>query len=129
MSFQDSTHEFKHDVIPDTGSSRTIIAKSILQKEGIPFEPNSENEELFNASGDSMKVNGNISLTVTYNGKSKLVDGLVSEDLNDVVLLSWFDAEDLGSISITRFDLLRKPSKRFEKLKKKVCKNSEKFSF
>ena len=37
MSFQDPTHEFRHDVIPDSGSSRTIFAKSILDREGIPF--------------------------------------------------------------------------------------------
>ena len=66
-----------------------------------------------------MTVNGTVSLTATFNGKSKVVDALVSEDLNEEVLLSWFDAEDLGSISITRFASLGNPSKRIDKLKKK----------
>ena len=66
-----------------------------------------------------MTVNGTVSLTATFNGKSKVVDALVSEDLNEEVLLSWFDAEDLGSISITRFASLGNPSTRVDKLKKK----------
>ena len=66
-----------------------------------------------------MTVNGTVSLTATFNGKSKVVDALVSEDLNEEVLLSWFDAEDLGSISITRYAKLGNPSKRIDKLKKK----------
>ena len=54
-----------------------------------------------------------------FNGKSKCINGLVSEDLKDEILLSWFDAEDLGSISITRFASLGNPSNRIAKLKKK----------
>ena len=127
MYFQDSTHEFRHDVIPDSGSSRTIFAKSILDREGISFQPNVDNEELFNASNEAMSVNGTVQLTTTFNGRSTLVDGLVSEDLKDTVLLSWHDAEALGSLSITRFASLGNPSKRLEKIKKKfgkILKNS-----
>ena len=69
-----------------------------------------------------MCVNGTVQLTATFNGKSKLIDGLVSEDLQNEVLLSWYDAEDLGSISITRFASLGNPSKRIEKLEKKIQK-------
>ena len=49
-----------------------------------------------------MTVNGTVQLTATFNGKSKLINGLVSEDLKDEILLSWFDAEDLRSLSITK---------------------------
>ena len=66
-----------------------------------------------------MTVNGTVKLTTTFNGKSKLIDGLVSEDLEDEVLLSWYDAEDLGSLSITRFASLGNPSQRIDKVKKK----------
>ena len=119
MSFQDSNTHFWHDIIPDSGSSRTIFGKQLLDKQGIKFEPNTDAEQLYNASNNPMCVNGTVQLTVTFNGKSKLIDGLVSEDLQNEVLLSWYDAEDLGSISITRFASLGNPSKRIEKLKKK----------
>ena len=66
-----------------------------------------------------MCVNGTVQLMATFNGKSKLIDSLVLEDLQNEVLLSLYDAENLGSISITRFDSLGNPSKRIEKLKKK----------
>ena len=66
-----------------------------------------------------MTVNGTVQLTATFNGKSKQIDGLVSEDLKDHILLSWFDAEDLGSLTITRFTSLGNPTKRIDKLKKK----------
>ena len=68
-----------------------------------------------------MTVNGTAQLTITFNGKSKLVDGLVSEDLKDQVLLSWYDSEDLGALSITRFASLGKPNeKRLKNIKKQI---------
>ena len=127
MSFQNSNLQFWHEIIPDSGSSRTIFGKDLLDKHGIKFEPNHDSEELYNASSNPMTVNGTVQLTATFNGKSKLINGLVSEDLKDEVLLSWFDAEDLGSLSITRFASLGNPSKRIDKLKKKyesILKNS-----
>ena len=66
-----------------------------------------------------MTVNGSVQLTVTFHDKSKLIEGLVSEDLKDQVLLSWYDAEDIGSLSITRFSSSGNPSKRIDRLKKK----------
>ena len=69
-----------------------------------------------------MTVNGTVQLTATFNGKSKLINGLVSEDLKDNVLLSWYDAEDLGSLSITRFASLGNPTQKIAKLKKKYEK-------
>ena len=119
MSFQNSKTDFWHDVIPDSGSSRTIFGKGLLDKQGIKYEPNLDSEELYNASSNPMTVNGTVQLTATFNDKSKLIDGLVSEDLKDEILLSWFDAEDLGSLSITTFASLGNPLKRIAKLKKK----------
>ena len=119
MSFQNSNIQFWHEVIPDSGSSRTIFGKSLLNKKGIKFEPNLDSEELYNASSNPMTVNGTVKLMTTFNSKSKLIDGLVSEDLEDEVLLSWYDAEDLGSLSITRFASLGNPSQRIDKVKKK----------
>ena len=120
MSFQNSNIQFWHEVIPDSGSSRTIFGKSLLNKKGIKFEPNLDSEELYNASSNPMTVNGTVKLTTTFNGKSKLIDGLVSEDLEDEVLLSWYDAEDLGSLSITRFASLGNPSQRIDKSRRNM---------
>ena len=123
MSIQNVKQCFFHEVIPDSGSSRTIFGKELLDAQGIQFEPNFDSEELFNASNNPMTVNGTAQLTITFNGKSKLVDGLVSEDLKDQVLLSWYDSEDLGALSITRFASLGKPNeKRLKNIKKKFEK-------
>ena len=123
MSIQNDTQCFFHDVIPDSGSSRTIFGKELLDAQGIQFQPNLDSEELFNASNTPMTVNGIAQLTVSFNGKSKLVDGLVSEDLKDQVLLSWYDSEDLGALSIARFASLGKPNeKRLKNIKKKFEK-------
>ena len=122
MSFQDNNHEFTHDVIPDSGSSRTIFAKNLLDKHDISFEPNYHNEELFNASNNPMTVNGTVELTATFYGKSKRLNGLVSEDLKDNILLSWHDAENLGSISITRQCDLIDPDERIKQIKNKYSK-------
>ena len=119
MPFQNSKKDSLHDVIPDSGSSRKIFSKGLLDKQGIKYEPNLDSEELYNASSNPMTVNGTVQLTATFNDKSKLIDGLVSEDLKDEILLSWFDAEDLGSLSITTFASLGNPLKRIAKLKKK----------
>ena len=110
MPFQNSKKDSLHDVIPDSGSSRKIFSKGLLDKQGIKYEPNLDSEELYNASSNPMTVNGTVQLTATFNGKSKLIEGFVSEDLKDQVLLLWYDAEDLGSLSITRFSSLGNPS-------------------
>ena len=73
-----------------------------------------------------MTVNGTAQLTVSFNGESKLVDDLVSEDLKDQIFLSWYDSEDLGALSITRFASLGKTNgKRLKNIKKKFKKSSE----
>ena len=121
MSFQDFNSIFSHDIIPDSGSSRTIFAKNLLDTNGITYEPNHDNEQLFNASSNPMTVNGTVQLTANFQGKSKLIEGLVSQDLKDDILLSWYDAEDLGSISITRYTSLEDPSSRIKAIKEKYC--------
>ena len=56
-----------------------------MDKQGIKFDHNLDAEELYNASGNPMTVNGTVQLTAAFNGKSKCIDGLVSEDLKDEV--------------------------------------------
>ena len=119
MSFHDSDHHFKHQVTPDTGASKTIFAKNILDGQNIKISPKPDALELYTAAGEPMTVNGQVQLTATFKGKSKLIDGLVSEDLTNEILMSWYDCEDIGSVSITRLVSLQHPSAQIEKLKKK----------
>ena len=122
ISYQNCSIEFEHDIIPDSGSSRTIIAKNLLDKRGITFEPNHKNRELFNASSNPMTVNGTVKLTSTFQGNPTLIDALVSENLKDTILLSWYDAKELGSLSITRYVGLGDPTESSAKIKKKYSK-------
>ena len=66
-----------------------------------------------------MTVNGIVDLTANFNGNSKQINGLVSEDLKNTILISWFDAEDLGSLSITRQISEVMPTQKIEQIKKK----------
>ena len=123
MSFQDYNKHFFHDVIPDTGSSRTIFAKNVLDSHNIKFDPNINGEELYNASKTAMVVNGTVNLTTNYNGRNQLIEGLVSEDIEDTILLSWHDAEKLGSITINR-----KVDTSTDDLESRITKLKKKFS-
>ena len=120
MTFKDNNKgSFDYQITPDSGATRTIFSKNILEKYGITFGQNTSNEKLFNASMKPMTVNGIVQLTANFNGRSKVINGLVTKDLQDIILISWYDAEDLGSISIARNVTRELPSKRFEEIKKK----------
>ena len=119
MSFHDSDHQFSHQVTPDTGASKTIFAKNIIDKHNIKISPRPDNLDLYTAAGEPMTVNGQVQLTATFKDKSKLIEGLVSDDLKNEILMSWYDCEDLGSVLITRSVTLEYPSAQIEKLKKK----------
>ena len=119
MTFHNSDHHFHHQVTPDTGASKTIFVKNILDKQKIKFFPKPDNLDLYTAAGEPMTVNGQVQLTATFKDKSKLIEGLVSEDLNNEILMSWYDCEDLGSVSIARSVSLQNPSAQIETIKKK----------
>ena len=119
MTFTNESKSFGHKITPDSGSTRTIFAKNILDKHKIQYKANTSNETLFNASKKPMTVNGIVDLTANFNGNSKQINGLVSEDLKNTIPLSWFDAEDLGSLSITRQISEEMPIQKIEQIKKK----------
>ena len=127
MTFYNSDHQFNHQVTPDTGASKTIFAKNIIDRQKINISPKPNNLDLYTAAGEPMTVNGQVQLTATFKGKSKLIDGLVSEDLNNEILMSWYDCEDLGSVSIARSVTVQDPSAQIEVIKKKyesILKNN-----
>ena len=86
MSFHDSDHQFSHQVTPDTGASKTIFAKNIIDKHNIKVLPKPDNLDLYTAAGEPMTVNGQVQLTATFKDKSKLIEGLVSGDLKNEIL-------------------------------------------
>ena len=127
MTFHNSDHQFNHQVTPDTGASKTIFAKKIIDRQKINISPKPNNLDLYTAAGEPMTVNGQVQLTATFKGKSKLIDGLVSEDLNNEILMSWYDCEDLGSVSIARSVTVQDPFAQIEVIKKKyesILKNN-----
>ena len=120
MTFQgENNGSFGYKITPDSGATRTIFSKNILDKYGIKYGENISKEELFNASMKPMAVNGIVHLTANFNGRSKMINGLVTEDLYDTILISWYDAEELGSISIARNVTMEMPLNRIEAIKKK----------
>ena len=109
---------FEIDVVPDSGTTKTIFAYDVIRKHGVGIDPNEDEDRLFNASDKPMNVAGTVQIKTTFQGKTKVVHGLVSKDLKDEVLVSWKDCEDLGSMFITR-SIRMNQMKKLEELKDK----------
>ena len=72
MTFKDNNKgSFDYQITPDSGATRTIFSKNILEKYGITFGQNTSNEKLFNASMKPMAVNGIVQLTANFNGTAR----------------------------------------------------------
>jgi hypothetical protein len=99
MTFQDEhgNHGFDHDILPDTGATRTIISQDLVKKSGITTMCKTD-ELLFDASKNRMKVEGRIWILVTYEhtGESLLADALVTSSMKEEILISWHDLDALG---------------------------------
>ena len=59
MSFHDSDHQFSHQVTPDTGASKTIFAKNIIDRQWINVSPKPDALDLYTAAGEPMTFNPN----------------------------------------------------------------------
>ena len=110
---------FKMSITPDTGATRTIIALDVMNQHGIAFDQNIRNERLFNASNDQMCVNGTVMMPTQFGDTSKIIDALVSKDIQNEILVSWHDLEDLKAISIARTMSHGYPEEKLTALKKK----------
>ena len=94
--------------LSDTGCSRTVIAKNIVEKFNYPISPNVNNERLLTANKQPMNVNGVVHILGSYKGRSTYMDCLVSDQLEDEIIVSWYDAENVGAITIARdFNFVR----------------------
>lgn len=94
-SVNGTTRTFSFGVTPDTGATRSVVARNILSRYNI--EPFSSHSRLFAANGEEMQCNGSVKLRVS---KSKhIINALVSSDIKDEILISWHDLQAIGVIS------------------------------
>ena len=94
---QENGPSFDYQVIPDTGATRTVIAKNVMDKFSVPVTR--KKEVLRAANGQPMSCVGTVLLEAQVRGKTVFVDAIVSKDLQDKILLSWHDMANLGIIS------------------------------
>ena len=93
---------FSFESLSDSGCERTCVARNVLQKHKIKIEPNLEGVRLQAANQSELRVNGVIILSGTYDGTglTTLMNCLVSEDLDDEIIVSWFDAQRVGALNM-----------------------------
>ena len=88
------------ECLSDTGCSRTVFAKDVADKFGIPIQPNVNKDRLQTANRQDLHVNGVITLRATYKARTITVRALVTDDLIDEIIVSWHDAHSLGAVTI-----------------------------
>ena len=81
------------DALPDTGATRSVVTSSLVEKYGLQNHVRRlpPNVQLKAANNSLIPLRGHISLCVTANGHSSVVNALVSEDLSEVFFISWHD--------------------------------------
>ena len=72
-----------------------------LDKRKIPYLPNTNGDRLLTADDSEMQVIGNLKLIGAFGKTRKEMDCLVTKDLGDEAIVSWFDAQDVGAIKIS----------------------------
>lgn len=82
-----------------------MIAKSIIDKYGIKYDKDTLGERLLAAGGGELHVNGVVILDGTFtdkhgNSKTCYMNCLVSDSIHDEIIVSWFDAENVGAVKI-----------------------------
>ena len=107
--FPSNGEDFCHEILPDSGATRSIFPHSLIKKFNIEFSTKGiENESLHDASGNKMSVDGLLNIKANFshpNGRtySKILNAIVSKDLAlDTILLGWRDLEQLKAITIAR---------------------------
>ena len=98
---------FKQRCLSDSGCSRTVIAKNVLQRQGIKFDINVLGERLLTAAGHDLQVNGIITLEGGFKNehgitKTTYMHCLVSDSIKDEIIISSFNAEAVGSLTIAK---------------------------
>ncbi len=97
VQFSTGRKQFEVLVTPDTGSTRSIFPKSLLDENKIPFKW-VDNEFLFAADGKEMACEGVFTCWASCHGREQVpLDAIVSSAVSQV-LLAWHDLIALGVI-------------------------------
>ena len=88
---------------PDSGASRTVVSKKLLRKHNIKWRID-HSELLSTANGENIDCGACVMLGVRVQGENRdqmvHVDAVVSDDIEDEVLISWYDLQSLGILPI-----------------------------
>jgi len=104
---QGHENPFTFSTLPDTGSTKAIIAKNIADKHNITYDK-SYDGILTDAQGHRMDVSGlarilirpkNINGDLNVEGEYTNIPCLISDTLKNEMFLSWRDLQRIGSIS------------------------------
>ena len=90
--------------LSDSGCTKSVFVKDELDKYNFRYRPNVNKERLMAAGNSEMLVCGVLDSMYTYNGKTKIMQGLVTPDLSGEIIVSRFDVECVGAIKIDRSD-------------------------
>ena len=88
---------FNFKALPDTGTTRTIVALNVAKRHGIIPRWN-PNERLLAANGKRMSCQGTTNLKLTHNGVRINANAIVSSSVKDDILICWHDLVKLGII-------------------------------
>lgn len=88
---------FKFNSLPDTGSTRSIVAHDLAQTYGMSIDSDSR-VPLYAAGRKALRCEGSTQLQMEYMGHKTDVNALISSSLKDEILLSWHDLLQLGVI-------------------------------
>ena len=94
----------KRPRLSDSGCTTSVFAKNELYKYKFKFRPNLKNERLKAAGDHELRVCGIVDALFTYNGRTKLMKGLVTPDLTSEIIVSCKDAENIGALTLNRAD-------------------------
>ena len=97
--FGNKDRRFTFWILPDTGCTRTIIAKDVLEKYSISWQTTKSG--IYVADDRSMDCTGKVTLSMYSRCGVPLeapmqVQALVSTGLTNEILMSWHDLQDLG---------------------------------
>lgn len=104
---QDNGDVFTYSALPDTGSTKAIIALDLARKHGIRWKPMDYEHILTDAQGKRMDVTGMAVLRVraesadgclNKQGHFHMIPCIVSSALVDDMFLSWGDLIKIGTI-------------------------------
>ena len=91
---------FEYIACPDTGCTKTIIARNLAIRKGMRFNPDS-NLKIRAVNAQRLDNSGSVTFTLKYQGRTTEINALVSDAIKDEILLSWRVLKNLGVIDST----------------------------